>query len=303
MATYKGKRRIRWKSLISVFLVLIVLIGAVAGVSTIADSKTRTISPVGTFICGSIDTTTGEYVKSNKSIVSKEMFSCAGLTVTPEFDNECKYQIFWYNMDKVPMGSTSVLKGEFFDALPECAKYCRIVITPEKVAKQDTINYFDIIKIAKKFKIEVDKNQSVLPVDYYKVAQGKTAPSEHEPSILDGYELYEDYACWVASEEKSFSADVVYSPGSIAVKLDCTNVASYKIFLKENSCANVGWGIYDIDGNRVGFGCYDYNVRPLSEYIIDIPVLTGDNASNAKYIVFCLHECEIPPVINKFMPR
>ncbi len=303
MATYKRKK-FKWKSLISIVLVIGAIVALGAGISAFAKDEMKTVSSIGTFIRGSVDMKTGEYTKSDTSIVTEDMFSCYGLTITPDFDAKCEYQIFWYNMDKIPMGATGVLKGVYAENLPECAKYCRIVITPEKENKDDTICFWEVTGVANRIKIEVAKDQSVLPVDYYEAAQIKKAPADCKPAINDGYQFYNDYISW--AENATFDENMYHSPDKnrFTIKLDCVNVASYKLFLEDNACANIGWAVYDVQGNILGASPYNYNVSPFNELIISIEGITGSaQLYNAKYIVFTVNDCEIPPVINKYMPR
>ena len=97
----------------------------------------------------------------------------------------------------------------------------------------------------------------------------------------------------------------VKDSNAYAIKLDCSKVASYKVFFEEDACENFGYGLLDAQGNVVGYGYY-FGGTPGREIIIDLAKSwfeEGSNLSNAKYIVFGISECEIPPVINTYMPR
>lgn len=158
------KKKIRFKTIISVVLVIVTLAGLAYGISRITKNDTKNVRS--NYITGTLDVSNGELIENDKSIVSKEMFSCYGLTVTPDFDAYSSYQIFWYNMDKIYCGHTEVIKGVFSSNLPECAKYCRIVITPNKdqLGDDGKINFLEVSKFAGKIKVEVAKDQSVLQI-------------------------------------------------------------------------------------------------------------------------------------------
>lgn len=306
MAKFKNfKKKVKLRTIISVVLVIAAVIGLGAGISAIARDETKTISSVGTFIRGSINAK-GEYEPGNDSIVTEDVFSCYGLTITPDFDCRSSYQIFWYNMDKLAMGSTAVMNTVYAQDIPECAKYCRVVITPEKESKDDEISFWDVSSIASKIKIEVNKDQSVLPIDYFKAAQAKTAPEGHQPTnINERYQFYKDTCYWAENETFAENMNYVKDSNAYAIKLDCSKVASYKVFFEEDACENFGYGLLDAQGNVVGYGYY-FGGTPGREIIIDLAKSwfeEGSNLSNAKYIVFGISECEIPPVINTYMPR
>ena len=113
----------------------------------------------------------GNYVNSDTSIYTKEMFECEGLTIEPEFEATGTFRVFYYGEDKTFLGATDVLnanagaysKGDEFPL----AKYARIVITPE-VPTDDTgaavedfkIGTFDIMGYVNDYTITVAKAQA-----------------------------------------------------------------------------------------------------------------------------------------------
>ncbi|MBQ7332860.1 MAG: hypothetical protein IJW38_00755 [Clostridia bacterium] len=300
MATDK-KRRINWKSIISVVLVIGAVIGIGAGVSAIAKDETKTLSSIGTFTRGSLDEKTGKFVKGDTSIVTEELIECAGLTVTPEFDSNVQYQIFWYNMDEIYFTCTELSDGVFSGNIPECAKYSRIVIVPELNTddKDVKINFWEIPGIAKNLKIEVSKDQSVLPVDYYQEAYLKKASKDYVVmSISENYEFYEyKYFNDINGDGKTSFVDglVSYEENHSVVKLNCSDVSQFKFTFNEKDFVHeVFLTYFDVSGNQLI--SFRITGNPGASSIIEVP-------EGSAYIVFNVAEIEKPIVINKYLPR
>ena len=153
------------KKLLIFVLIASVLLSVTAVTVKYADSETKTIDSA--FSVGSIDVETGSFQKDDTAICTKEAFECGGLTVKRDFDSTHKYQIFWYNIDKLYIGSTDVLNENFGENnIPEIAAFARIAIYPSSVNKQGeeiedfSVNLFDVPSIAKKFTIKVLKDQT-----------------------------------------------------------------------------------------------------------------------------------------------
>lgn len=317
MATYK-KKKINFKSIISFLLVIGTIVALGAGVTALAKDDTKTISSFGTYVRGTIDVITGEYAKSETSIVTEEMFSCYGLKITPDFDSDCDYQIFWYNMDKIPMGSTAVMRGVYVDKIPECAKYCRIVITPKLENKDDTIGMFEVSRVASSLKVEVAKDQTVLPINYFVVAQEQTSPDTYtnnsfaeegfytKYTFYNGFDFFPNYKNMV---ENIFCNEYSYEHSAL-VKLDCANIVSFKLFFEKGNDCEVRWTVIDDKGNVLGYEEDVSNGAGLhmegdgTEAIIDITAMVPrESLSFAKYVVIGIDDVDKAPVINKYMPR
>ena len=166
----KFRRKIKWKSLISAGLALLLCVGAIVGVTSISGKDTNTVSAM-SFKVGAIGEN-GGYVKSETSIYTKDMFECQGLTIEPDFEATGTYQVFFYGEDKAFIGATDVMdasvdtyvKGDEFPG----AKYARVMITPEiptdddGVAVEDfKIGSFDVMGYASDYTISVAKDQTI----------------------------------------------------------------------------------------------------------------------------------------------
>lgn len=162
-------RNIPWKNVLIIALVVVLGVGAVAGIASIAKNETKTISST-VFKRGAIDLN-GNYVESKTSIYTKDLIECQGLEIVPDFEATGNYQVFFYDVNKLFIGSTEIIdahnggvytKGEDFPY----AKYCRVVITPEN-EKDDygntiedwEIKFYEVAGIANKFDITVNKKQ------------------------------------------------------------------------------------------------------------------------------------------------
>ena len=167
MARYRKK--IKWKSLLSAALAVLLFAGAIIGIATIGNKETKSISAL-SFKVGAIDEN-GVFVKSDTSVYTKDMFECQGLKIEPDFETTGTYQVFYYGEDKAFLGATEIIeasagtydKGEEF---PE-AKYARVMITPEIPTDDDGVAVEDfkilareVIGYANDYTITVNKDQT-----------------------------------------------------------------------------------------------------------------------------------------------
>ena len=160
-------KKIQWKKVLSAALAVLLLVGAVAGIATLAGKKTKTISSFA-FDRGTINAN-GEFEKSDTSIYTEDMFECQGLTIEPDFKASGTYQVFYYAVDKTFIGATDVInandgiynKGDTF----EFAKYARILITPDASAYTDEgeefkIRFYEVTGYASDYTVTVNKKQT-----------------------------------------------------------------------------------------------------------------------------------------------
>ena len=166
-------RNIPWKEILVIGLLAALGIGAVVGIGAALTAKTESVSAF-KFERGAIDED-GLFIKSERSIYTKNYIECQGLEITPDFEATGTYQVFYYDTNKVLLGATPVMdarssspykKGSDF----HYAKYCRIVITPEVPVDEDgyvdedwKINFYEVAGIAGKFTIKVNKQQKAVP--------------------------------------------------------------------------------------------------------------------------------------------
>ena len=161
--------KIKWDKIISAVVVVVLLVGCVAGLATIFNTKTTDVSDFN-FKKGALDSA-GFYTESDTSIYTKDLIECQGLVIEPDFEATGDYQVFYYGADKAFIGATELMdahldgmytKGSDF----AFAKYCRIVISPDTPTDEDgypvddwKIRFWEIAGYADDYKISVNKNQ------------------------------------------------------------------------------------------------------------------------------------------------
>ena len=166
----KKFRRIKWKSVLCYVLLGALSLAALAGVGSLFNRDTKTISP-SVFSVGSLDQN-GRYMESDLSIFTEDLIECKGLCIEPDFKNVSgSFQVFYYGEDKAFIGATEVLnaadgvytRGDDFAA----AVYCRIMITPEVPTDDEgnqvedyKIRFWNVRGIANDYTITVDKDQT-----------------------------------------------------------------------------------------------------------------------------------------------
>ena len=160
MAKFKFKLKKSWKSLVSVTLAGVALFGAIFGLVTLSkkiSADTKEIHP--TFNVGAIDNQ-GNYMDSETSIYTKNLFECQGLSIEPDFEAIGTFSVYYYAQDKTFMGSTGNIKAS--DGVYSkkdsfsFAQYARIVISP---AEDDQIRFYEVSGYADDYTITVNKDQ------------------------------------------------------------------------------------------------------------------------------------------------
>ena len=140
------------------FLAIVVLIGVIG--ITFAffgeEKTTKKISP--SFSIGGLKSD-GKYLETKESIYTKELFECRGLTITPDFESQVSYQIFFYDAEGEFLEATPKLTGTF-NQVPDTATHARMVITP---MNDEEVKFYEIRGYAKQLELVVSKNQK-LPV-------------------------------------------------------------------------------------------------------------------------------------------
>ena len=158
---FRGRKWLR--NLVTILLCLVVVGGIVGGVVAFTRNTEKiddvlTYKSIGwtSYKIGGLDTN-GNYLSTDKSIFTKKVFECQGLNVTPVFDNEVAYQIYFYDSTNKFVHTTGRLTGTFIqDSVPFVAKYARIVITPKDDNK---VTIFELVKYAKQLEVKVFREQ------------------------------------------------------------------------------------------------------------------------------------------------
>ena len=147
------------KRILSGVLALAFVAAIVGGIGYIVNKETRSIHPV--YSRGSIDSATGNPMKDNTRLITKELFECQGLELDLDVLSETQYQVFYYRQDKSFIGATNVIEGFYaknntFDN----AAYARILLIPTLTDGDKEIKLWNIPKLASELKVTVLKDQS-----------------------------------------------------------------------------------------------------------------------------------------------
>ena len=204
--------KIKWDKIISAVVVVVLLVGCVAGLATIFNTKTTDVSDFN-FKKGALDSA-GFYIESDTSIYTKDLIECQGLVIEPDFEATGEYQVFYYDTNKNFVGSTEVLdahldgiyeKGDTFSF----AKYCRIVISPATPTDEDgypvddwKIRFWEVTGYADDYKITVNKKQKEVAealtykvygtnVAFHNADLNKVGMTFSGPQAYEGYDMLE----------------------------------------------------------------------------------------------------------------
>ena len=155
----KFRKKLNWKGIVSIALAVVVLFGAVAGLTALFGKQTKTIG-ASAFAVGAIDEANGAYTSDETAIYTKEAFACKGLRIEQEFEAKGEYQVFFYDADGVLLDKTGKLTGTYESDFPEAAS-CRVVYRPDSEDVKDfRIRFYEVGTYAKQLTITVDKEQT-----------------------------------------------------------------------------------------------------------------------------------------------
>lgn len=145
------------KRVLSLVLMVAMIALSVAGTALIVKQVRRTdktIHPA--FTLGTLDAN-GKYKESKTTFYTKNAFKCQGLTVTPEFDSNVKFKVYYYDADGnyIANSATEEMSAKHVIQTND-AVYARIVLIPKegKIYK-----FYDAIKMQNLLNITVDKDQ------------------------------------------------------------------------------------------------------------------------------------------------
>ena len=146
---FKSKKT--WKNILLIGLACITIIGAIAGISALfreSEETTKVINP--TYAVGGL-TENGAYLETEKSIYTEDAFECQGLDIELDFKSNVSYRVFFYGSENDFIQSTAKQVGDFNEEnIPQIAKTCRIVITPnddEKISWYEKSGYANQLTI------------------------------------------------------------------------------------------------------------------------------------------------------------
>ena len=158
-------KRIRLKNIVSLVLTVAIIAGALSLLSSIGSSDRTRIQPY-EFSRGMLDDN-GEFVDSDTSIYTKELFSCKGLEIEIDFEASVKCQVFYYGEENVFLGKTGefskgtyVLDEEILELdYGSDIRFARVVIIPTLEDDDTKIDLWEVYGHANKVKVTVSKNQ------------------------------------------------------------------------------------------------------------------------------------------------
>ena len=275
----KTFKKTNWKKVLSGILVVIVCITAISGIAAFAKNDTKTIS-ARAFEVGGINSN-GEYVETDESIFTKEMFECQGLKITPDFVLGAKYSVFFYNYDGVFIGSVVDRQDNFVENVPELAKYARIVVTP---LEKTEIKWYEVYKYAKRIDITVKRDQDFVLTDWFSLDESHEGTQvTYNPNGASNGNLFVQYVSNMhdgsSNEDKTPTKPINVSKWkSLAIVYEEGNYSTSELvyfFAKP---------MYDSKGNRVTStdGVEQWEIVPvgstnvrftgnLKQVIIDVP--------------------------------
>jgi hypothetical protein len=278
------KRKINWKKIISIVLVGVLLVGAVAGLGSVFGKDTKTISPT-VFSVGGINDE-GKHVDTKTSIYTKEMFECQGLSIEPDFEATGTYKVFYYDSHKNFMKATDAMSasngaytmGESVFG----ASYARVMITPDVPLDEDgeavedyKIRFYEVVGIANEYKITVDKKQdSYRLTDFVHETRipGKTYGFDENGHIREdsANETVTVYGAFDVSEFSSLAMKIETTGGAgnghiLFVDADDNKVDTYSYLLGEAQYVEEGVIlIKDIEVPKNAVKCYIVGCTAMS---------------------------------------
>ena len=234
-----------------VILGLGAIIGGTVLISSIQEKTTKTIHP--SYSVGGL-TKDGTYLETKESIYTKDAFECQGLKITPDFDINVSYQVFFYDMNDQFLESTAEMTS-FYEGVPLLAKYARIEITPKEDEK---VSWYEVNKYAKQLTVEVAKKQDFIDVrtidlfpDGERVLYKSLIRQEGTNNLIEETKVANGY-----------------------VKIDVSNISQLRIYI--DGGADIQNYFIDENGQLVGDNVNLFD--GVSEYVFSVP-------ENAKYLV------------------
>lgn len=217
------KRRYRTKSkkVLTTIISIILIVGIIGALIFVLTPKsTKTLRPK--FYVGSLNSA-GEFIENDDQIVS-DMFACEGLTISSKFNTTTEYIIYFYNYDKLSLGKTKIMKGDFDLVKSEyyslAVKYARILLIPDigdEAPEDHKIRMWNIPKISNDIKINVNNKQSTLK---------------------DYYSLEAECGVWEKRSENGYGVNTIIFSKKPLKPIDCSNINSIILIPVEGTNAS-----------------------------------------------------------------
>ena len=152
----------RTREFLLFILVVVIIAGAISGITNYKEKDTSSVSKL-SWSVGTINVATGQNEECKTSIYTKDLIACKGLNISPDFEANGTYRIFYYAIDETYLGASQEYEATVkYNDIPEeyiWASFCRIVITPSSLALEDNkISFYEVYKYVC-YDITVDKSQ------------------------------------------------------------------------------------------------------------------------------------------------
>lgn len=251
MAKFKFKLKKTWKNVLTVGMAIMLFIGAIMGITSLvqkADEDTKTISL--SYDVGGLNKV-GAYEKREDCIYTKDAFECQGLKITPDFDGQVSYQVFFYDANGQYLECSEVLT-DVYEGTPLLAAYARIMIFPDG---DDKISWYEVGKYARTLTVDIDKIQHSFSVNLF---EGDSA--------MIGMYYADDLSTFVDDADMSCSKIVdVRNYEKIVVKVLNSATSEYFLlqFFDENDVA-LNYRPYYVTSTGL-YGIASYDIPPEAE--------------------------------------
>ena len=271
------------KQLISVIVVIFLALASVGLITGLTSSETKSISSF-EFVRGYLDAKTGDFVKSDTMLVTKDPFECQGLSISADFTSNTEFEVYYYREDQSYIGKTTVQTGTYDKGTTfSNAKYARILLRP--VLDEEKIALWDVYKYASQVSVSVSKDQSFeaplvsafsnVRTDYVRTVEGT---DYYATRIGDGPFAYSDLAALENKTVKKISVPVAgvtdYTKDSIftvyVVEGDGTKafkkVSEYELVIpaftfEENIASTDPENNAVANGSEAGWYTFDVNIK------------------------------------------
>ena len=182
----------------------VVLIGGASLIANNYDKDLKTIHP--TFHVGGLDDN-GEYVDTDQSLYS-DSFECRGLEISLDFDNDIKFQVFYYESDGDFVESTEVFEDDYIsENINYDISHARVVITPqwtnveipEDKTEEDVkvVKWYNLFEFSSQLEIKVSKNQEIDVIDI----TDKVTETMHKKIDSSGFSDRTGRSYWTLSND------------------------------------------------------------------------------------------------------
>ena len=230
---FKSKKN--WKSILLIGLSCILLVGAVFGIARLfketSPDDLKTINH-SVFSVGGLNED-GTYLETDASIYTKDAIECQGLKITPRFDNNINYQVFFYDYDGEFVSANETTDAKTTSA-PRLARYCRVVITPKDDKK---ISWYEVNDYAKQLTIQVFEEQDFVN------------PTEINYFGVDAQKLN-----FMVGNDSSVGAEITYTESTATGTLGCSKLVDVdgtnKVIIKAFSGNFDAWRYAFVDSSN-----------------------------------------------------